>query len=287
MILITGSTGHLGSNVVDQLMKIIPNDQFVVTTSNPYNLKRLEDKGLQARLANFNDDSLELAFHGINKLLLISTMERNRLEQHINVINTAKSQGINHIIYTSLVIRDVESSAVRDLMLSHFQTENYLIESGVKYTILRNTMYADALLQLLGPGALEHNIYLPGGKGRVPYALRREMGEAIAHVLVQQGHENVIYNIVGSHSYSYEDVAKGLQELSGSAVIYHDISEEMYISHLKKSGFPDFDIYLRTGTVKDIKQAEYDICNKTLEGLLGRPTASLKDFLREVFNPGS
>jgi NAD(P)H dehydrogenase (quinone) len=30
-------------------------------------------------------------------------------------------------------------------MLSHFQTEEYLIKSGLKYTILRNTMYADAL----------------------------------------------------------------------------------------------------------------------------------------------
>ena len=131
MILITGATGHLGSNVIRQLLKTISTNQFIATSSNLRGLQKLEEEGLHARLADFSDsETLEKAFIGIDKLLLISTMDQNRFEQHKNVIDAAKSNGVQHIIYTSLAIKDIQTSGVKDLMISHFQTEDYIKSSG-------------------------------------------------------------------------------------------------------------------------------------------------------------
>ena len=165
MILITGATGNLGSAVVAQLLKTLSPEEFVATSSNAEGVEKLRAKELQSRLANFSDPiSLNEAFKGIDKLLLISTMDQNRYEQHKNVVDAAKEQGVKHIIYTGLAIKDIHTSAVKDLMISHFQTEDYIKESGLTYTILRNTMYADALTQILGSNALNQDINLPGGK---------------------------------------------------------------------------------------------------------------------------
>jgi len=284
MLLITGATGNLGSSVVSQLMKKNTNNKFVVTSSNPEGIKKLTAKGLQARLANFNNqNSLNDAFKGVDKLLLISTMDQNRFEQHKNVIDAAKAQDIKHIVYTSLAIKDIQTSGVKDLMLSHFQTEDYIKESVLTYTILRNTMYADALTQILGPNALNQDINLPGGEGRVPYVLRREMGEGIANLLEQDGHENKTYNITGSYSLGYHDVADALTNLNGIEIKYNDISEDVLQDSLKQVGFPKFTIYLYTGTIYDIKTHQYEIEDKRLESLLGRPTASIKEFIKELF----
>lgn len=284
MILVTGATGNLGSSVIAQLLKKITKDQFVVTSSNTKGAEKLAQQGLKARLANFSDiDSLNNAFKGIDKLLLISTMDQNRFEQHKNVIDAAKAQDVKHIIYTSLAIKDIQTSGVKDLMISHFQTEDYIKESGLTYTILRNTMYADALSQILGPNALNQDINLPGGDGKVPYALRREMGEGTANLLLQDGHENKIYNIVGSNSFGYSEVAAALSKLSGNTINFNDISENDLNNALKQIGFPDFAIYLHAGTIYDIKTHQYEIESKSLEELLGRPTASIEEFIKELF----
>lgn len=284
MILITGATGNLGSAVVAQLLKTLSPEEFVATSSNAEGVEKLRAKGLQSRLANFSDPtSLNEAFKGIDKLLLISTMDQNRYEQHKNVVDAAKEQGVKQIIYTGLAIKDIHTSAVKDLMISHFQTEDYIKESGLTYTILRNTMYADALTQILGSNALNQDINLPGGNGKVPYALRREMGEATANLLSQDGHENNTYNITGSNSFGYTDLAAALSNLKRDTIKYNDISEDDLKAFLKQIGFPDFAIYLHSGTIRDIKMAQYEIESHTMETLLGRPTASIEDIMEELF----
>lgn len=285
MILITGATGNLGSSVIAQLSQIATKDKFVATSSNADGVAKLESQRLQTRLANFSDiSSLNEAFKGIDKLLLISTMAQNRFEQHKNVIDAAQSQGVKHIIYTSLAIQNIQTSGVKDLMISHFQTEDYIKSRGLTYTILRNTMYADALTQILGENALNQNINLSGGDGKVPYALRREMGEATANLLLQEGHENKIYEIVGSQSFNYQTIAAALSNLTRNSIKYNNISEDELKKTLKQIGFPDFAIYLHTGTIYDVKTHQYEIESNTLETLLGRPTASLEDFIKELFN---
>lgn len=285
MILITGATGNLGTSVIKQLEQHLNKDQFVLTSSKEASAALLTNQGYQARIADFsNPSSLKQAFEGIEKLLLISTMDQSRAEQHKQVIDAAKAQGVKHIIYTSVAIKDINTSAVKDLMMSHFETEKHLIDSGLSYTILRNTMYADALTQILGPNALTQDINLPGGTGTVPYVLRREMGEATANLLVQAGHENKIYNITSPNSYSYADIAAALSALTGKSIEYQDINENDFNNILKQIGFPDFLIYLHAGTIKDIKEHQYEINDTILSTLLGRQPADITVFLKELFN---
>jgi len=284
MLLVTGATGHLGSSVVAQLLKNISPNQFIVTSGNSMGIQKLESQGLQARLANFNNtNSLHNAFKGIEKLLLISTMDLNRFEQHKNVVDAAKVRGLKHLIYTGLAIKDIQTSGVKLLMESHFQTEDYIKASGLSYTILRNTMYADALTQILGNNALNQDINLPGGNGKVPYVLRREMGDATANLLLQNGHENKTYNITGSRHFDFAALAAIMSRFSGNTIRYNDITTEDFKHILQQIGLPDFAIYLHTGTLYDIKTGQYEVESQILEKLLGRPHASMEAIIKELF----
>ncbi|MET3538981.1 NmrA family NAD(P)-binding protein [Chryseobacterium limigenitum] len=127
MVLITGATGNLGYGVIDQLLKIATTDKFVALARNEEKASSLKIKRVEVRMGNFEEpDSLETAFAGVEKLLLISTMEQNRFEQHKNVVDSAVKVGIKHIVYTGLGIRDIQTSHVKDLMIDHFQTEDLL-----------------------------------------------------------------------------------------------------------------------------------------------------------------
>lgn len=284
MILITGATGYLGNAVVEQLSKQIDLQQFAVLARNGQKAKSLKQKGIAVRLADYDDvDTLDSALKGVNKVLLIPSIAPNRLQQNKNVIDAAVKNGVKQIVYTGVSFKNVETSETLGLE-AHFQTEDYILHSGLAYTFLRNTLYTDGLPMFLGETVFDKGIYLPAGDGKVPYALRREMGEAAGNVLLQDGHENKTYEITGNHLYSYTDVANALGQLSGKTVTYTAADPEAFSEQLKAIGLDEFTIFVLKGFNVDIKNKQYETVTSDLEKLLGRKPADLKSAIKEIFN---
>ncbi len=284
-LLITGATGRLGTATIKQLLQKTSADKMAAFARDEHKAKDLIAKGVEVRYGNFDDpDSLEKAVQGMDKVLLISTVDDHRYQQHKNVVDAAKKAGVRHIAYTSGVLKDVNASPLKNHLKSHFQTEDYIKESGLSYTIFGNTLYADMIPVYVGDKVFETGIYLPAGNGKVPFALRREMGEAAANALLQEGYENKIYQITGSELYSYEDVAQVLSEISGKTVRYIKADMTTFEEQLKQSGAADRMISIVSGFNTDIKNHQYEMVSNDLENLLGRKPATLKEALKEIYN---
>lgn len=72
---------------------------------------RWRDCGLTIREANYdNPEQLRKAYEGVERILLVSTwmIGPTRQKQHANAIDAAKSAGVQHIVYTSVVGADIE-----------------------------------------------------------------------------------------------------------------------------------------------------------------------------------
>jgi NAD(P)H dehydrogenase (quinone) len=284
MILVTGATGHLGSAAVSHLLKNTAAGNIVAFARDENKANHLREKGIEVRMGSYDDiSSLDLAMKGIEKVLLISGNGPTRLQQHKNVIAAAKKAGIRHMAFTSIALKEMKTSAIRSFMEDLYQAEDYIKESGITYTLLRNTLYIGGTPLFGGEKVFETGIYLPTGDGKVPFALRREMGEAAANTLLQNGHENQIYKITGSDLYSYGDVANELSSISGRTVYYADADPVTFPAKLKEFGLPEIVILLITGFSADIKNHQFEIVTKDLENLLGRKPASLKEGLKEVY----
>ncbi len=285
MFLVTGATGHLGSAVVSQLLKNTAASNIVAFARDENKTKQLREKGVEVRLGTYDDIlSLDLAMQGIEKLLLISGNGPTRLQQHKNVVSAAKNAGIKHIIFTTIALKDMKTAVLRPLMEDLYQAEDFIKESGVTYTILRNTLYTGATPLFGGENIIKTGINLPTGNGKVPFALRREMGEAAANALLQNGHENKTYDLTASELYSYVDVANALSALSGKTVKYTDADPMAFPAKLKEFGLPEIVVLLVTHFSADVKNHQFEMVTKDLEKLLGRKPASLKEGLKEVFN---
>lgn len=281
MILVTGAAGHLGSAVIDNLLKKVPASQIVAFVRSEEKAAKFKNLGVNVRIGDYNDiASIDNAVKGVEKVLLISSLSHERLKEHSNVIDAAKRAGVKHIAYTGVTMKDVETSPLKPLMISHFQTEDYIKASGLTYTFLRNNLYAEVIPFYLGEQVLSTGIHFPAGNGKVPYAFRPDLAEATANVLAGQGHENKTYQLTGSELVSFADVARILSELSGKQITYTDVDPVPYEKHLKEIGVPDMYIAINTGFAASIKLGEYEVVTNDLEKLLGRKPTAVSVYLQ-------
>lgn len=285
MILVTGASGHLGKAVIEHLLKHVPADQIAAFVRDETKAAGLKAKGVNIRIGHYDDvASIEDAMKGVDKVLLISGLDPHRLEQHKRVIDAAKKAGVRHMAYTGVTFKDINTSAVKGFMEGHFKTDAYLRESGIPYTLLRNTLYAEAIPGFVGDKVFETGIYLPAGNGKTAFTLRSEMAEAAANVLVQSGHENKTYQLTASQAFSFDEVAKMLSELSGKTVSYVSPDAEVFKKQLKEWGVPEIGILIAAGFAVDISNNQYDVVTSDLEKLIGRKPTGLKEALKSVFN---
>jgi NAD(P)H dehydrogenase (quinone) len=294
MILITGATGQLGTAVIKNLLEKTSAERANLTlrkritalVRDEIKASALKEKGVDIRVGNYDDPaSLDNAMQGIVQVLLIAgTDEENRLRQHQNVVDAAKKAGVQCIAYTSRNLKD-PSTLANKLMNGHFQTEDYIKASGLNYVLFRNVLYMDTIGQFVGgEKVFETGINLPTGDGRVPFALRSEMGEAIANVLLESGCDNRIYQLTGSESYSFDDVAATLSNLAGKKVSYTPADRSVFETQMKERGVPEMMVQRVAGFLTDIKNGQEEEVSLDLENLLGRKPASLKEGLKVIFN---
>jgi NAD(P)H dehydrogenase (quinone) len=285
MILVTGATGQLGRIVVQQLLKNTSSDKIAALVRDEGKATDMKDAGVNLRVGHYDDPaSLEQAMQGIERVLLIAgTDEERRVQQHQNVVDAAKKAGVQGIAYTSRTLKD-RSTLANKLMEGHFQTEDAIQQSGLSYALFRNVLYMDTIPQFVGERVFDTGIVLPAGEGRVAFALRSEMGEAIANSLLAGGWNQTIYKLTGSQSYSFGDVAAELTRLSGREVNYKPVEASAFAAQMIGRGVPDQIAQRVVGFMTDIKNGQEDEISPDLEQLLGRKPATLREGLKGLFN---
>ncbi|WP_341904416.1 SDR family oxidoreductase [Fluviicola taffensis] len=285
MILVTGATGNLGKATVEFLLKKNPANEIAVLARDASKAADLKALGVDVRIGDYQDkDSLVKAFQGVEKILLISSSDLvDRLSQQKRVVDAAKEAGVKHILYTSISMQNFEQSALKPFMSAHYETEKHILDSGLTYTFLRDNLYADVIPMFVGEHVFETGINFPAGTGRVPYTLRKEMAEAFANVLSTAGHENKIYDISNTESYSYQDIADALSAHSGKTVVYNDVSVADFSKALAEAGVPEGMIGFSIGFATATKNGDLDIPNTQLEQLLGRKPSSLNQIVSTLY----
>lgn len=284
-LLVTGASGQLGRGVIHYLLDThkVPPAKIIATTRNPENVADLALRGVVVRAADFNDAaSLETAFEGADKVLIISTGDLDlksgrRLKQHENAVAAAKNAGISHLLYTSMPNPEPVSPVL--FADDHYSTEQAIKASGIPYTIFRNGWYQENLFLGLPHAIASGHWYTSAGDGRVAPGARDDMAAAIAAGLAAVSNESKTYTLTGPQAYTTAEIAALVSEVTGKPLDVVQVSDEALTEGVKASGVPEdfakvivsFDANTRAGRIAMVTDA--------IETLSGRKSKTLKQFL--------
>src|SRR5882762_1510825 len=226
-ILVTGATGPLGSAVVSSLLDKTAAVNIAVLVRDAAKAGWLQAKGVEVRIGDYSDyGSLVAAFKDIEKVYFVSGNDiARRRPQHDNVVNAAREAGVRHVVYTSFQRKDeTAASPIHFVATSHLHTERILKASGLTYTILQHGIYADMIPIFAGEQLLDtKTLYQPSGDGRTAFAVRTDLAEAGANVLLETTgkYDDKAFELTGPEAVSYDDVAAGISAATGLSIGYY------------------------------------------------------------------
>ena len=149
MFLVTGATGSLGKRVVRQLREQDASVRAFVRLTSKYD--ELEDRGAEifiGELKEFRD--IEKATRGVEYIISChgSGKDAQTVDYRANIelIDRAVENGVKHFVFVSVL--GVDRGYQAPTFKAKKEVEKYLIASGLNYTILRPSGFANNLLPL-------------------------------------------------------------------------------------------------------------------------------------------
>tara|TARA_Y100001934_G_scaffold261930_1_gene335848 strand:+ start:830 stop:1687 length:858 start_codon:yes stop_codon:yes gene_type:complete len=285
MIAITGASGQLGRLVIDELLTTTPASEITALVRTPESVSDLAERGITVRQADYNEPgTLIEALKGIKKLLLISSSEvGQRAQQHQNVINAAKENGIELIAYTSILHADTSPLGLAE---EHRATEAMLSESGIPFALLRNGWYSENYTAGI-PAALQlGTLYGCAGDGLIASAARADYAAAAAKVFTMNNQGGKIYELSGDKAYTLAELAAEISQQTGKEIGYVNLPEADYASALEQAGLPAPLAHMLADSDTGASQGGLYDKSQTLSGLIGRPTTPIAESVKEALKGG-
>ena len=277
-IVVTGATGGLGSQVVDQLLRLVPASDIGVSVREPEKAKGLAARGVRVRRGDFDQpNSLDAAFEGAERVLVISTLADNdtRFHQQRNAIDAARRAGATNVYYTSIVQRMGSPFAATP---GHIRTEAYLADCGVAHTILRNGNYMENLPMFLGAALQTGDLALPPD-GPVAWVSRIDLAEGVARLMLGAGHAGETLLLVGPEALDFEDIASIASDITGRRITRRMIDGAAWAQAMVERGAPPaLAKVLQTGFASRAA-GELAQTDPTLAEILGRPLRTVREVL--------
>jgi uncharacterized protein YbjT (DUF2867 family) len=259
VILITGASGRIGRRAAELLAQDA--QPLRLMTRDPESAPKLP--GADIVRGDFAEPgTLDQAFAGIRTALVISGSGKpgERALLHRNAFQAAARAGVGHIIYLSLEgsAPDSRYPYSRD----HYLSEQFLADTDLPFTILRNAFYLDMFLEKFD----SHGVVRGPAKQGLGAFVSREDAARTAAAAVRNPVAG-IYDVTGPEALSVAEVAERLSALAGRELRYRE-----------GDAGPD---ELSSGWYEAIAAGELARVTDTVRRFTGKPPLRLEEYFKQ------
>jgi uncharacterized protein YbjT (DUF2867 family) len=233
MILVTGSTGLIGSEVVRVLSQAGVPVRALVRSRGP----QPDLPGVTPVMGDLaKPETLPSAFAGCATLFLLTGNDEAAAALQHHAITAAREAGVTHVVKLSAFGASAHSNSLIGRL--HYQVERELQETELAWTMLRPHHFMQNLLGQADNIINEGVVYSSSGDGRIPFVDTRDIAAVAVVTLTQPGHTGKKYVITGSEALSYRQATGILAQAIGRPLRFIDEPEDQARARLTRAGQP-------------------------------------------------
>jgi uncharacterized protein YbjT (DUF2867 family) len=241
-VLVIGATGRVGSDVVKALLQ---RGAGVRAFTRKQPKPGVFPDAIEVALGDLNDPvSVAEAMKGADKLFLLIGREGVPVEltQAVTAYGLAKKAGLKHVTFVSVFKAD------QFLEVPHFANKHAVEEAihlgGMPYTILRPAYFAQNERSFKSE-LTELGVYpIPAGNQGLAVVDVRDLAEAAAISLTEEGHSGKTYDLVSSEMLTGPDAAAIWSRLLGKQIAYTGHADfDGFEAWLREKGSPSWLAY--------------------------------------------
>jgi len=277
-IVVFGATGRIGRELLTLLSKagiatVAVTRDDTKATSAPNILWKVADMNVKESLTNVMQKD--------DVVFLLSNVGQNFIEQQYNVASVGKQLGIAHIVKLSSGAADAQSKLL--IPRAHGLAEDFIIASGLSYTILRSNGMMQNWLGEVAESVRNNRLFHESTRnGRRAYVDIRDIAEVAFHVLTEPGrHANKTYLLTGDVAVDYDDVADTIANVIHEAVRYIPVGLEEARTQMIAQGMPMPLVETFLEYDRDQAEGRAEFVTTHVRDILNKPARSLHDFVTD------
>ena len=279
-ILVTGATGNVGSILIPILTNLGADVRAL--TRDESKAQGLKDKGAEVVVGDLeNTHTLDDAFRGVDKVLLITPPNSNQVIQAKNGIEAAKRAGSPFILRLSAGAFKEAPGALPRVSAQHDEIDEILKASGLPYTIIKPGFFIQNTMMAAQTVASEGVVYLPMKDGKIGMIDVRDIVDVAVKVLTEDGYEGKSYTLTGPASISFHDVVAALSKVLGKQVNYVDVPLEAGRQGMISMGLSEWFADAMTEYFQAFSEGYGDFTTDDVEKVTGHPARCYETFVRD------
>lgn len=276
MILVTGSTGTVGGQLVSLLCAAGAPTRALVRS--PEKADSLRGYDCEVAVGDLGDPaSLARALDGADTAFLLSALGPDQPAQERSFVDAARRAGTAYVVKLSALGADGRTRIHR----AHAAGEAYLRESGLRWTILRPSFFFQNLLGSAATVQEQGALFSCTGTGASGDIDARDIAAVAAHVLTTEGHGGATYELTGPEAISYPQIAQRLSALLGREVRYVDLPAEDMRRGLLAGGLSEWRADALLELLAEVRAEHLARVTDDVRAATGRPPRGLEEFLRD------
>ncbi|MFJ5772907.1 NAD(P)H-binding protein [Streptomyces sp. NPDC093094] len=270
MILVTGATGTIGSELVRQLAT--RGEKVRALTRDPAGAD--VPAGVEVVRGDYHDqESVRAAMAGVTAAFLVGVPGPDA-QHDPGLVAAARAAGVARLVKLSAIATgdpDLGPSA-----LWHVPGEEALARSGAQWTVLRPSAFASNSLSWARAVRAGEPVPNMTGDARQGVVDPRDVSEAAVRVLLEPGHTGRTYTLTGPAAIGVPEQAAVLASLLGRPVTARELSGDETREFLRGWGLGEEAVEAILAGNAYVRRGRNETVTDDVRRILGRPARSYR-----------